>query len=240
MSTALRNPEPESAFPRLLELTVRGCEVARLSAAAAAQAIAARSAQDAERIRGYEEELDRLDREINEGVTAEITRCAGTEARQLLSCLKFIIELERIGDLLLNFSNRVQACAARLQDRDKHDLTNMAKILARMLGEAKAAFEKRDLNRALGVLRADSELDRLRNLAFVRHIENPDKEPRQEGFQVVFMAQTLERAGDHAKNLAEEVCHLVSGHSIRHLLRAHDKPFEQMFLDWMRQRDVNK
>src|SRR5208282_4067494 len=48
------------------------------------------------------------------------------------------------------------------------------------------------------------------------------------------MTQSLERAGDHAKNLAEEVCHFVSGRSIRHLLMAYDKPKEQMFIDWLR------
>jgi len=55
--------------------------------------------------------------------------------------------------------------------------------------------------------------------------------PRQESFHVLFMTQALERAGDHAKNLAEEVCHLVSGHSVRHVLRAYDKPVEQMFIE---------
>jgi len=50
------------------------------------------------------------------------------------------------------------------------------------------------------------------------------------------MTQSLERAGDHAKNLAEEVCHFVSGHSVRHLFMAYDKPLEQMFIDWLRTR----
>jgi phosphate uptake regulator len=54
------------------------------------------------------------------------------------------------------------------------------------------------------------------------------------------MTQTLERAGDHAKNLAEEVCHLVTGRSVRHLIRAADKPFEEMFLDWMRRQSPGK
>ena len=51
------------------------------------------------------------------------------------------------------------------------------------------------------------------------------------------MTQSLERAGDHARNLAEEVCHVVSGRSVRHLLMAYDKPIEQMFLDWLRKRE---
>ncbi len=49
--------------------------------------------------------------------------------------------------------------------------------------------------------------------------------------------QSLERAGDHAKNLAEEVCHFVSGHTVRHVLMAYDKPVEQMFIDYLRRRE---
>jgi phosphate transport system protein len=87
------------------------------------------------------------------------------------------------------------------------------------------------------VLRADAEMDRLRNLIFLRHIENPENLPRQASLQVIFMTQSLERAGDHAKNLAEEVCFFVSGHTVRHLMMTYDKPIEQMFLDYLRQRE---
>src|SRR5207245_740045 len=87
------------------------------------------------------------------------------------------------------------------------------------------------------VLRADAEMDRLRNLIFLRHIENPENVQRQASLQVIFMTQSLERAGDHVKNLAEEVCHFVSGHTVRHVLMTYDKPIEQMFLDWLRTRE---
>jgi phosphate transport system protein len=87
------------------------------------------------------------------------------------------------------------------------------------------------------VLRADAEVDRVRNLIFLRHIENPENIVRQASLQVIFMTQALERAGDHAKNLAEEVCHFVSGRTIRHVLMGYDKPIEQMFIDWLRTRE---
>jgi phosphate transport system protein len=93
------------------------------------------------------------------------------------------------------------------------------------------------VSKAIEVLRADAEMDRLRNLIFMRHLENPENTARQSSLQVVFMTQSLERAGDHAKNLAEEVCHFVSGRSVRHLLMSYDKPFEQMFLDRLRQKE---
>jgi len=102
------------------------------------------------------------------------------------------------------------------------------------------AFSTRDVRRAIEVLKADAELDRLRNLVFVRHIENPDNEPRNESFHLVFISQALERAGDHAKNLAEEICHLVSGRSVRHILREFDRPVEQVYLERMRRNQSQK
>ena len=51
---------------------------------------------------------------------------------------------------------------------------------------------------------------------------------------MLFMAQGLERAGDHAKNIAEEVCHLVSGRTVRHVLRSYDMPDEKLFIEHLR------
>jgi len=223
---------PDSShMPRL---TSRGCQVARLAAQELAKGIEARDPSLWQELQMHEEELDSLDRQINEDVTAAVARGSGPQARELLACLKFIIELERIGDLLLNVGNRLQTVAARLQPQDTKDLSRMAAIVASMLGNVEEAFASRDVRKALDVLKADAELDRLRNLIFVRHIENPDKLPRKESFHVVFMCQALERSGDHSKNLAEEICHLVSGRSVRHILREQDRPDEQVYLDRMR------
>jgi phosphate transport system protein len=240
MSSALiRNPQPD-ATEQLRQLTMRGCEVAQLAAAAVAQAVSSGNVSALDPVRQHEEELDTLDRQINEGVTASISRVPEADARELLSCLKFIIELERVGDLLLNLANRVTQVAGRIDRQDTADLRQMTALLHRMLTDASAAFRDRDLDRSLAVLRADAEMDRLRNLLFVRHIDNPENRPRTESFHLVYMAQTLERAGDHSKNMAEEVCHLVTGRSVRHLLRAADKPFEEMFVDWMRRRELGR
>ncbi len=165
------------------------------------------------------------------GLPSVITKVTEERARRLLACLKFMIGLERVGDLLLNCSNRAAAVGSRIDLQDIRDLTLMASRLEKMLGDVHDAFLQRDLNRALAVLRADAEMDRLRNLVFIRHLESHDNTPRAESFHVLFMTQSLERAGDHAKNLAEEVCHLVSGHTVRHVLRSYDKPVEQMFID---------
>jgi phosphate transport system protein len=222
---------PEEVCARLQEQTLQACQVARMAAGIVAEGIATGVASVLEGVRQREKELDTLDREIDQGVTSVITKVTEVHARELLACLKFIIGLERVGDLLLNCSNRAAAVGSRIDLQDIRDLTLMASRLEKMLGDVHAGLRDRDLNLALSVLRADAEMDRLRNLVFMRHLEHHDDAPRAESFHVLFMTQSLERAGDHAKNLAEEVCHLVSGHTVRHVLRSYDKPVEQMFID---------
>jgi len=234
MSSAPLKNLQSSVNPSIVQQTLHAVDVAKLAAACCADGLASGSTESLERLRGYEDELDNIDHDLNEAVTTAITQVNAQEARELLGCLKFILELERIGDLLLNVVNRASMVSSRLDPQDSKDLIMMASILEKMLGDVHEAFSKRDLQRTLLVLRADSELDRLRNLIFMRHVENRENQPRQESFHVVFMTQTIERAGDHAKNLAEEVCQLVTGRSVRHLLRSKDKPYELLFVEWMR------
>lgn len=237
MSTAtLPTAEVVFSYPHLVQRTVEACALARDAAAAAAEGIATGSAALLSSLREREKQLDKLDMEIDAGVTQAITHVSESEARELLACMKFMIGLERVGDLLLSFASSAQA-AGPLDPQDTRDLTRMATVLEKMLSDVGSAFSTRDVKQAIEVLRSDAEMDRLRNLTFLRHIENPENVPRHASMQVIFMTQSLERAGDHAKNLAEEVCHLVSGHSIRHMMMTYDKPLEQMFLDWLRRRD---
>jgi len=240
MSTARTTnpaPAPQPSYQHLVQRTVQACEVAREAAATAAEGIATGSSPLLSTLREREKQLDNLDMEIDAGVTLAITQVTEPEARELLACMKFMIGLERIGDLLLSFASSAQAVGARLDPQDTRDLTQMATVLEKMLSDVGMAFSTRDVKKAIDVLRADAEMDRLRNLIFLRHIENPENLPRHASLQVIFMTQSLERAGDHAKNLAEEVCHFVSGHTVRHVLMEYDKPIEQMFLDWLRTRD---
>lgn len=225
------SPNPNEVCVQLEQQTLQACQVARLAAGIVAEGIATGVSSLFDGVRQREKDLDSLDREIDQGVTSIITKVTEDRARGLLACLKFMIGLERVGDLLLNCSNRAAAVGSRIELQDIRDLTLMASRLEKMLGDVHDAFLNRDLNRALSVLRADAEMDRLRNLVFIRHLEHHDNTPRAESFHVLFMTQSLERAGDHAKNLAEEVCHLVSGHTVRHVLRSYDKPVEQMFID---------
>src|SRR4029077_6982521 len=238
MSTArVESLPPEPAHHHIVRRTVEACRLAREAAGAAAEGIATGSGPLLNSLRQRERELDTLDMEIDTAVTTAITEVEPAEARELLACMKFMISLERLGPLFLSFANSAQAAAGRIDSDDTRDLTRMATILEKMLTAVGHAFSTRDVGKAVDVLRADSEIAPLRNLIFLRHIENPENIARQASLQVIFMTQSLERAGDHAKNLAEEVCHFVSGHTVRHVLMAYDKPIEQMFIEWLKTRE---
>jgi phosphate transport system protein len=238
MSTAsMKTPSSEPDSAALVKRTVEACELARQAAAIAAEGIATGSMSRLNAIRQCEKDLDAIDLEVDSDVTRVITQAPQQETGRLLACMKLMIGLERIGDLLLSFATSAQAAGAQIDPQDARELTHMATILEKMLADVGRSFSERDVKKAIEVLRADAEMDRLRNLIFLRHIENPEKLEHRASLQVIFMTQSLERAGDHAKNLAEEVCHFVSGRSIRHLLMAYDKPKEQMFIDWLRHKD---
>ncbi len=167
-------------------------------------------------------------------MASAIINATAEQARDLLGCIKIMTDLERIGDLLVSFESRGEAVGSRLDMQDVGDLIRMASLLEHMIVNAGRAFADRDLQLALEVLRVDSEVDRVRNLICIRHLED---HLAQESVQVVFMAQALERAGDHAKNLAEEICHRITGHTLRHTRRFRDESQEQTFLRFLRRRN---
>lgn len=228
MTDSVRN----SSIQDLLAMAVRSCQVAQASAEALLDGIKTRNESSLEKVFAYEDELDTLNREVNEAVIRLIpeTRDA-VHARELIACLKFAIELERIGDLFLNVVNRFRAAAPRLHAHDLDELAAMTSLVVSMLTGVAEALVGRDVGRALSVLREDSELDRRRNLMIVRHVDNPEELPVEESYHVVFMAQILERSGDHVKHLAEEICHLVTGRSARHLQRQYEKPREILAME---------
>src|ERR1700730_19214207 len=148
MSTAiLRSPEPESPYAHLVKRTIEACRVATEAAATAAEGIATASCALLNTLREREKELDRLDMEIDADVTVAITQVTESEARELLVCMKFMISLERIGDLLLSFASSAQAVGPRIDPQDTRDLTHMATVLEKMLSDVGGAFATHDVKK---------------------------------------------------------------------------------------------
>jgi len=230
---ALALSEDFSYAPDLLTITKEAFATAKRAVSHAIDGLVNGSAPAFHAVKACEEQLDSFDRELDQRLAPAITQANAAQARELLACMKLMIDLERTGDLVAAFAERTSIVRNRIEMQDVEYLTRMACLLENMLIQARQAFCERDVDEALKVLRADSEMDRFRNLILVRHTDGPDGLPGRESLHVLLMATALERAGDHAKNMAEEVCHLVTGETIRHLLHCKDKPVEQLYLDWL-------
>jgi phosphate transport system protein len=168
-------------------------------------------------IRDCEKELDQIERKIDEQLPGAITRVNEARARQLLACLKCITDLERIGDLVMGVAQRVQTRSGQLPATDVRHLIQMSAILHDMLEDIHSGFISLDVDSARKVLRMDAELDKICHSMFQRYLTDNSRQKDSLGFDVLLMAQALERSGDHAKNLAEELYSLIEGHTLRHL-----------------------
>ena len=224
-------PSPQSGFAEVMALTIRAFEVATQAVSNAADSVTSPSMAAA--VYANEKELDDLDRQMDERFATVLTQSSPQEVQELLACMKCMIDLERIGDLISSFVSRSSVVAARIDMQDISDLINMNSHVESMLREVSHAFSNRDLSRAIAVLRSDREIDRIRNLIFLRHLEDQASYAGPNSIHVLLMAQALERAGDHAKNIAEEVCHFVSGRTIRHVSGTGGGSLEQLYLAWL-------
>jgi phosphate transport system protein len=212
----------------LIRLSLQACLIAKDAVRNLADALSNGSSMAILAVNDCEKELDEIDQHIDEHIADAILHASALEVRELLACLKFTIDLERIGDLIHDIVVRLRARTALVPPPDLKDLVQMTVVLEQMLDGTYAAYCARDAESALSVLKRDADIDRLRNSVFLRHVGSGEKGATT-SIGVLMMTQSLERAGDHAKNLAEEVCHLVEGHSLRHLLDR-DKEDEEISL----------
>jgi phosphate transport system protein len=168
-------------------------------------------------IKDCEKELDLIERQIDERLPAAITRVSEIRARQLLSSLKSTTDLERIGDLVMSVAMRVQARTVKIPASDVRHLVEMSVVLRDMLDLIHKGFSTLDLECARTVLQMDKEIDRVCHGLFQKHLAETVAQGDTSGFEILLMAQALERAGDHTTNLAEDLYNLIEGRSLRHM-----------------------
>jgi phosphate transport system protein len=198
---------------------VRGCLIARDAVFNVKEFLADGSRLAFLAIKDCEKELDQIERKIDEQLPEAITRVGEAQARELLACLKFITDLERIGDLAYSAVMQLQSRREKLPAADSRQLIEMASLLYEMLERIHQGFLNRDVSYAQNVLQSDPNVDRLCHALFHRHLAEPNSPSGQKNFDILLAAQALERIGDHAKNLAEELYGLAEGRSLRHNAR---------------------
>ena len=187
------------------------------------QAVAAfldRDTRSAEEVAQLDARIDRDEMEIDE-LTVRVLALrqpVAYDLRFLTTALKFVTDLERIGDEAVNIAERVQDIALSASLPPHPEIVSMSEIAQSMLRESLDAFVEGDAPRAERVLLRDDEVDALYG-ATLRHLfawmrEHPSEIPS--GQAVASVARYLERVADHATNLAEHVVFMVRGDDVRH------------------------
>jgi len=211
-----RRAKPRSADD-LKNLALKACLIARDAAFNVCDLLTSSSRMAFLAIKDCEKELDLIERQIDERLPAAITRVNEARARQLLSSLKSATDLERIGDLVMSVAIRVQARTTKIPASDVRNLVEMSSVLRDMLDLVHKGFSNLDIECARKVLQMDKEIDRVCHGLFQKHLAETVEQGDNSGFEILLMAQALERAGDHTTNLAEDLYSLVEGRSLRHL-----------------------
>jgi phosphate transport system protein len=210
-------PSPGLAPDDLVRLALKACLIARDAAFNVRDLLTTSSRMAFLAIKDCEKELDLIERQIDERMPEAITRVNETRARQLLSSLKSATDLERIGDLIMSVALRFQARTAKIPPSDTRQLVEMSSVLREMLDLIHRGFSNLDLDCARRVLQMDKEIDHICHALFQKHLAETVSQGDTSGFEILLMAQALERAGDHATNLAEDLYSLIEGRSLRHM-----------------------
>ena len=113
-----------SRYPDLLRLGAHACLVARDAVMNVAEGLANSSSLAFVTVKECEAELDEIDRYVDERIAGELASAAPKRVKELLACLKFVLDLERIGDLVLTIVGRARAYGSQLsvQDRAPRDV----------------------------------------------------------------------------------------------------------------------
>jgi phosphate transport system protein len=185
------------------------------------QVLAEGRADQVERVRAREREVNRLEVEIDERIGLLIARQqpAAIDLRLLLSVSKMLTDMERCGDeakKIAKTARRVHESAA--PPAPLEGLDRMAARVTGMLRDALDAFARQDAPKASAVLWADEDVDQDWKACRRNAIERMAQDPKGIAgvFDLVFIARSLERTGDHAKNMAEQVIYMVHGTDVRH------------------------
>jgi phosphate transport system protein len=160
-----------------------------------------------------ENEIDKLAMEI-----LMMRHPVASDLRFVTMALKFVVDVERIGDLAAGIAKRALELN-RLSTQDWHgDLISLAAMVQRNLHLAIESFVNRNIDEARAAIRADEEIDRMNANLFAQLIAQVATDPATVThiLPLTSVSRYLERIGDHVQNLAEEVIFMVSATDVRH------------------------
>jgi len=206
----------------LQQLAGKVAEMGRLDGEQIADAITALLKRDtalAERVIATDDRVDDLQREIEEKAVATIARRQpmAVDLREIVGTLRISNDLERVGDLAENIAKRELLVTEEFRINEiVLQLQHMGELVRDQLARVLRSYEQRDAVLALDVWRKDQEIDALNTSLFRELLTYMMEDPRNITFcsHMLFCAKNIERAGDHATNIAETVYYIVEGRQL--------------------------
>ena len=187
----------------------------------AVRALASRDAALADAVLAGDEPINDLHVEIDDRCfkLLALHQPMAADLRTIVAATKINTDLERVGDLAVNIAEAAKRYLLHPPVKPLIDIPRMGEIAQRMLRDALDAFVRRDVTLAESVLAADDELDALKSQIFRELLTYMIQDPTtiEPALDLVLVSRHLERIGDHATNIAEDVIFLVSARDVRHL-----------------------
>jgi phosphate transport system protein len=214
----------------LEELNHKLLEMAGLVESAINRSVRSMVDQDrglAEQVIRDEPKINSMEMEIDGMVTRllALRQPVARDLRFLTAALKINTDLERMGDLAQHIAERSLSLMHHPLVKPMVDIPSMAVLVQSMLLNCLDAFVKGDEALARSVLLADDEVDRLRDAVYTELLGTMQRDPTvvSAAVDLIFVARNLERIGDHATNIAEDVVFLIKGVDVRHHAEASER-----------------
>jgi phosphate transport system protein len=184
------------------------------------QALVERNAGILAEVQGMETQVNQLHIDIDEACIELIAlrQPAAVDLRFITAAMKINADMERIGDQAINIVERAEVLLTVPPLKPLIDIPRMADIAQEMLKASLDAFVNGDDELALETIRRDDEVDQLKDQVFRELLTfmmaDPTTIPR--AMELILVSRHLERIGDHATNICEDVIFMVKGKDVRH------------------------
>ncbi len=188
----------------------RACEAYRLRDAKLAQTVL----NDEAGVNEMEREIDELALDL-----LAMQQPMAVDLRFIIACVKINSDLERVGDQAVNIAERVIDLNSMAPIDIAIDIPRMAEAASNMVRTALESFIREESELAETVLERDDQLDGINHENFGVVLQKIAMEPEnaRQAMDILIVSRNLERVGDHATNIAEDVIFWVKGADVRHM-----------------------
>jgi phosphate transport system protein len=184
------------------------------------QALVSRDFTDIDRLLVGDEPINELHIEIDNRCfkLLALQQPMAADLRAIVAAVKINTDLERVGDLAVNIAEAAKRYTMHPPVKKLIDIPRMGEIAQLMLRDALDAFVRRDTALAQRVLNEDDKLDALKTQIFRELLTYMLQDPAtiEPALDLLLVSRHLERIGDHATNVAEDVIFMVSARDVRH------------------------